>query len=330
MTHPLRRTFACAVTMLAISAPTAAAWVLPVSAAPIDTGDPLTQTIDAEQAIATGPAELSAGHVDIGPRLAADEWTLMVHDDSVIPSVWRSLDDAVIRVGDEAVQTVPDDPAYSFLGVGPGTDVHVVPQVQDPGVVWVGWNTQEPNVLAAIDRGVTLTLLGAQGPGLVTVYLQAGNLAAPDVLWQSSNPEAQPIWVEVNTHTHANWVFTAPGIYLVQVEASADLIDGRHVAAVATLRFAVGDAASADDARRAAFTQPAATVAPVANAATGGEDATGAATGDGGGVGALAAVVVAAAVVLATLAIVVVARGNSARRRAAADRTSAGPGESRS
>lgn len=314
MTHPLRRSFACAMTVVAVVAPPIG-WAQPASAAPIGADDPLTQAIAADQAIATGPAELSAGHVDIGPRLDADEWSLMVHDDSVVPSVWRSLDDAVIRVGDAAAQTVPDDPAYAFLGVDPGTAVHVVPQVQASGVVWVGWNTQEPNVLAAIDRGVTLSLLGVQGPGAVAVYLQAGNLTAPDVLWQSSEPQAQPIWVEVNTHTHANWVFTAPGVYLVQVEASADLIDGRHVAEVATLRFAIGDAASADAARRAAFTQPVATVVPGAAADAG---------DGGGGGGALVAVVIAAAVALVAVVIVVVARGGSAKRRATAERIAAG------
>ncbi|HWL43753.1 MAG TPA: choice-of-anchor M domain-containing protein, partial [Ilumatobacter sp.] len=224
---------------------------------------------------------------------------------------------------DAATQTVPDDPTYAFLGVEPGTDVHVVPQVQNPDVVWVGWNTQEPNVMAVIDRGVTLTLLGVQGPGSMTVYLQAGNLSAPDVLWQSTRAEAQPLWVEVNTHTHANWVFTEPGIYLVQVEASADLIDGQHVAAVSTLRFAVGDAASADEARQATFIQTVPATASTPTSTPAAATANDSDADDSGGGGAVIVVVVAVAVLLAAAVVAVVVRGGRAKRRAEEERIAA-------
>lgn len=321
------RLFALALAALVstvVAGPPAAASSTPPPGAP---DDPLAQTIDAGQQVATGPAELSIGHVDIGPRLAGDDWALMVHDDSVVPSVWRSLDDAVIRVVDAALLTVPDDPTYEFLGVEPGTDVHVVPQVQNPAVVWMGWNTQEPNVLAATDRGVTLTLLGVEGPGTVTVFLQAGNLSTPDVLWQSTDPEPQPLWVEVNTHTHANWVFAEPGIYLMRVEAAADLIDGRHVSDVATLRFAVGDVASVDEARAAVF--PAA--APDSGMAVDiGTDATNAETGTGDDAGAdgdgstlVIAIVAVAAVLAVGVVVVVVVRGGRAKRRAEEERIAA-------
>lgn len=46
--------------------------------------------------------------------------------------------------------------------------------------------------------------------------------------------------------THANWVFTAPGEYLLKVTASAELSDGSTVSDTRYLKFAVGDSASAD------------------------------------------------------------------------------------
>lgn len=58
--------------------------------------------------------------------------------------------------------------------------------------------------------------------------------------------EPQKLWVEKNTHTHANWVFTAPGEYLLKVTASAELSDGSTVSDTRYLKFAVGDSASAD------------------------------------------------------------------------------------
>lgn len=216
----------------------------------------LDQTLDANQGQATGRAVLETGHVDIGPRYRDGRWTIQIHDDHAVPSVWREPADTVLRVRDTARQAVPEDPAYAFLGEQPGTEVHVVPQTEKQGVVWIGWNTQDPGVLAAIDRGVTMTLRGVQGPGHVTVFLQSGNLGAPQVLWSSAKPFPQPVWVETNTHTHANWVFGKPGAYLVAVDVSADLADGSTVGASAVLRLAVGDATGPDEALNASFTAP--------------------------------------------------------------------------
>ncbi|MGC7102727.1 choice-of-anchor M domain-containing protein [Amycolatopsis lurida] len=268
--------------------------------------DGLDQRIDGGQQVATGQAVLSRGHVDLGPRFANGEWTLMVHDDSADPPVWRHLDQTVFQVSDKAVLPVPDNPAYSFIGA-PGTPVHVVPQVQNPDVAWVGWNTQDPEVMETIDGGVTLTMTGLDGPGELFVYLQAGNFGAADVLWDSTKDGPQELWVDVNTHTHANWVFTRPGVYLVHAEVKADLIDGRTVTDPAVLRFAVGDATSTEAAFAA---QPAAPVPPAAAPA-----AAPAPAEEQTGPGLLFGVIGAVALVLLAGVVVVTARGRAAKRR---------------
>lgn len=287
-----------------------------VVAGPARAQDPLDQTIDADQATATGPATLADGHVDIGPRFHEGAWTLMVHDDAEIPAVWRTLADTVIAVTDTAVQTVPDDPTYDFLGVDPGTPVHVIPQVQQSGVVWVGWNTQDPEVLDRIDQGATLTLLGVQGPGELIMYLQAGNLTEPDVLWRSTETDRQPLFIEVNTHTHANWVFTEPGTYLAEVEIAATLVGGEEVVDTETLRFAVGDQADADEARAATFTQP---TAPPDVEASPAREADDEESTSGGGTAGLLVLAVAAVLVLAVVAVVL--RSSRAKRRARVEAT---------
>jgi putative ABC transporter-associated repeat protein len=208
----------------------------------------LAQRIAQDQAVGTGTAVLDRGHVDLGPADVEGEWRLMIHDDAAEPPVWRHPEEVVLRIGDEALVEVPDDPAYSFLGAAAGESVHVVSQTQQPDVVWIGWNTQHPGVMERIDRGVTLTLLGVQGPGQLSVYLQSGNFGPPEVLWSSADDAPQPIWVDVNTHTHGNWVFTEPGSYLVRVAASAELVDGSTESSVADLRFAVGGSADPADA----------------------------------------------------------------------------------
>lgn len=203
--------------------------------------DPLQQKIDPNQAQGTGQVVREAGHVDIGPTLNTGEWRVQVHDDTSVPAFWRSLDDVVLQVNDHAIQQVPEGEAYAFLGQQPGTDVWIVPQVQKPDVIWVGWNTQEPNVLDTLNRGVTLRVLGVEGPGDLTVYLQTGNFGDVLVLYSTLQPFPQESWIEVNTHTHANWVFSRPGSYLVEVQFEGQLISGETVSARDTLRFAVGD-----------------------------------------------------------------------------------------
>lgn len=206
----------------------------------------LTQTLSAEQPVASGRTEISAGHVDMGPRFNNGKFELMLHDDHGETPVWRSLDEVIYRGSDKAILEVPNDPRYSFVGAPAGSKVYVIPQTETKGVIWPGWNTQDPQLVSKLNRGVNLTLEQVSGPGTFSLYLENGNFSAPQVLWSSTKNEPQKLWVEKNTHTHANWVFTAPGEYLLKVTASAELSDGSTVSDTRYLKFAVGDSASAD------------------------------------------------------------------------------------
>lgn len=206
----------------------------------------LTQTLSAEQPVASGRTEISAGHVDMGPRFNNGKFELMLHDDHGESPVWRSLDEVIYRGSDKAILEVPNDPRYSFVGAPAGSKVYVIPQTETKGVIWPGWNTQDPQLVSKLNRGVNLTLEQMSGPGTFSLYLENGNFSAPQVLWSSTKSEPQKLWVEKNTHTHANWVFTAPGEYLLKITASAELSDGSTVSDTRYLKFAVGDSASAD------------------------------------------------------------------------------------
>ena len=304
--------------LLALAAALAVVGAAPAGAQ--DDAPGIDQTVAAEEPIAADTAVLDDGHVDIGPRFVDGTWTLMARDDSAATPTWRNLDDTVLQIHDAALNPVPDDPNYAFLGVDPGTQVHVVPQTQNPAVVWVGWNTQDPEVMERIDRGATLSLLGVDGPGELTMYLQSGIFGAPEILWDSTDDEAQPIWVDVNTHTHANWVFSEPGVYLVHVEVSADLIDGTQVTDTRALRFAVGDTTSTDDAFAAVATTP--QTPPSDAGAEADEESVTAESDDrnGGGSTAIIAIIVAALALVAGLAVVV---RRSSRSRTQAEQITA-------
>jgi putative ABC transporter-associated repeat protein len=310
----IRRLLAVLIGLLALVAVT-----VPPAAWAQDGQDPnLDQSLAPGQQIVRGKRVLAAGHVDMGPKFDNGTWRFLIHDDVAkadtnATSVWRYPDQTVLHVRDDARLTVPDDPAYAFIGAQPGSPVWVVPQTQKPQVVWLGWNTQDPEVMRSIDRGVSLSLTGVQGPGIVTVYLLSGSFGAPQVLWDSRKTEAQPVWVDVNTHTHANWVFTKPGVYLLRLQAQADLVDGRQVNDTQFIRLAVGTTTSPDDALAATW-QGTGGASP-GSAAADGRDTIAARGADSSLVPILIAVIAVLVFALITWSTVVVVRGNRAKRR---------------
>ncbi|MGV3246702.1 choice-of-anchor M domain-containing protein [Rothia sp. 11254D007CT] len=200
----------------------------------------LEQTLSPDEPVVTGQHEIAAGHVDMGPAFVEGSWELMFRDDSTAEPVWRDPADVVLRGNDTAMMPVPDDPRYSFVQAAAGEQVYVIPQTELAGVVWPGWNTQNPQVVERLGRGVTFTLEAVEGPGGFSMYLENGTFGAPEVLWTSDSTGPQDIFVEPNVHTHANWVFTAPGAYYLTVRAHAELADGTVVSDTARLLFAVG------------------------------------------------------------------------------------------
>lgn len=193
---------------------------------------------------ATAPAPptdqvvIADGHVDLGPRFVDGKWTIQLRDDTGAPTVWRPLENIVVQATDKAALAVPADPAYSFLGAA-GAKVWVIPQVQQPGVVWPGWNTQEPEVAKRVDREVTWSLNGVDGPGTFTLFLNS-DFGKPSPVFDSRKPFPQETGVDVNTHVHGNWTFSAPGTYVLDITMTAKLTDGTTVTDRRPLRLYAG------------------------------------------------------------------------------------------
>ncbi|MGI5190324.1 choice-of-anchor M domain-containing protein [Promicromonospora sp. CA-289599] len=286
--------------------------------APDDSG--LQQTVEADEEVVTEDAVVTNGHVDVGPRFIDGEWTMLARDDREVPSVWRDPERTVLHLGDAAVLPAPDGPDYEFLGVDPGTPLHVVPQTQAPDVVWLGWNTQDPQVVDVVEQGASLRLDGVDGPGELFVFLQEGVTGPPNVLWNSSEPLPQELWMEVNTHVHANWVFTEPGVYRLDVTMLAELSDGTRAEDASTLVFAVGEDTDPAEALAAVAEDDASPSGSPAGdtdvEVTGAPEASGSSSGTGGP----DAVVWGAAAAGLLLLLVLIVRVVRARRaRAAAD-----------
>ena len=208
----------------------------------------LEQNVAANEPISQTPAVIEAGHVDLGPRLISGKLTVSLRDDSAASPVWRDPNKTVLRVRDGALIQVPQGEDYKFLA--DSKRVYVLPQTQKTQLVWLGWNTQDPAVTKLIQGGVNMRIEQVKGPGRSWLILQEGTFGKPKVLADSA-ASAQDIWVDTNTHVHANWIFSKPGIYLVKVSFKATGVDGKTYQATTTLRFAVGDATSTTNALKA-------------------------------------------------------------------------------
>ncbi|MFI1023322.1 TIGR03773 family transporter-associated surface protein [Streptomyces olivaceus] len=218
-----------------------------------------TPGAEAEAAAETGTGRtvIGDGHIDIGPRFDQGHWTVQIRDDTSHPAVWRNTGDIVLQVKDAAKIEVPAGEEFGFLGK-PGDQVWLLPQVQQEGMLWPGWNSQEPKIAAEVEREVTWKLTGVKGPGDFVLFLN-GSFGTPTVLFDGRKKLPQETGIEVNTHVHGNWAFTEPGTYLLDVSMSARTKDGKSHDSKRTLQFSVGsqDPAKAFAAKTSAGPSPA-------------------------------------------------------------------------
>ena len=307
--------------------------LLIIAGAPSSFADPspdpdLAQSVAAHEEWSNEASEISVGHVDLGPRLIDGQWRAGLRHDAESGAVWRDPNQTVLRVNDAAIMTAPDSADYPFLADVAGKPVYVVPQTQNPGVVWLGWNTQDPAVTATIDRGLTMRDGPVSGPGRAWLFLQSGTFGKP-LLLADSGAAPGDVWIDSGTHVHANWAFSAPGTYTATVTFLGTTTAGEAVSASTTLRFAVGDAASASEAL--AMAAPAAAPADGASApssgaapaASGAADPDGSSSAAGAASGGLPdwaflAIIAVAAASLLVIGALVVARSRRSRAEQAA------------
>ncbi|GAA1294690.1 TIGR03773 family transporter-associated surface protein [Saccharothrix xinjiangensis] len=195
-------------------------------------------------AAAGGPApvppqrqSLAAGHADL-LSVSLEAGSLVLAGQSDVDGTPTRLDPArtTVHVTDAALRPAPASTDYGFLGVPAGAPIHVVPQAFRPGVLWAGWNTESVPRGALAGDVVDLALRDARGPGQVEVYL--AGVDGPDRVWSSRDPALRTLRVAVPTHAHANWAFTAPGVYELEFAASATTASGAPLVS-APVRYVV-------------------------------------------------------------------------------------------
>ena len=203
-------------------------------AAQAPTGIPTLAVVNAAEH--SGREEVTHGHFDVGPVLNGGNLTSSVKDDRTSPAR---------HVSPGALEFVLNDAAKLNLPAGmediapAGTPVHMIGATQQQGVPWLGWSTQDPELLKQLDGPVTMTLNGFEGPGTLSTFLSGNFGSAGQKVFDSRSGGS--FQVPANTHQHSNWVFTAEGRYTVTIGWTARLKNGQQVSSESVLHFTVGN-----------------------------------------------------------------------------------------
>ncbi|WP_185845533.1 TIGR03773 family transporter-associated surface protein [Kibdelosporangium aridum] len=142
------------------------------------------------------------------------------------PYQFYEASDVIFQLRDAGRLAVPDVPEYAFLGPA-NSPVWIAPQVQDPSLLFAGWDTESvPTGVLAGDT-VDLHLRGVTGPGKVEVF-QTDGVGQPVRIFSSTDPlyTSRREAVGEGHHVHANWAFGAPGRYRLTFEVTAATITG--------------------------------------------------------------------------------------------------------
>ena len=223
----------------------------PSAPAPTPSAEPSTPGTPGNQCVPgkiDGRTKISHGHLDIQATLKDRQLSVGLRDDSGIidaDSTVRPLDSVVWTVSENARRVRTErmaDEKLNFMGPV-GTAFYGLPQTQQSGLPWPGYNTQDIDY-SQLRGPVRLHVVPKVMPEGARFGMFTESLNGADVLLDSTTGKTT-IDIDYATHAHANWVFSEPGQYMFDVHYSATLADGTEVnSPVQHLAVAVGKKAS--------------------------------------------------------------------------------------
>ncbi|MDW5598786.1 choice-of-anchor M domain-containing protein [Conexibacter stalactiti] len=194
---------------------------------------------------------LSVGHVDaIAPEWAGGRLSVRLHDDSgEAGEVERDPGDVLLHAKPESEVQIPDglDPAFYAVWGEPGATRWLLPQTQNPDLVWAGWSSE--SIPAGVFEGDTLTwrLISVSGPGWLKIFNDSP-FGLPQMKLDGSQALPVSTQMGVATHAHFNWLFSAKGLYRIRFEVSGTPLGGSAVSSGSVeYRVFVGDLADLPD-----------------------------------------------------------------------------------
>ncbi|MGA5503978.1 TIGR03773 family transporter-associated surface protein [Streptomyces umbrinus] len=207
--------------------------------APVESARKAASAATAASDVVSTTKVLDEGHIDLAARVIDDKLQIHVKDGTVSgKTTWREPSSVVLHVKPAARNTLPDGEEFAFLGKA-GDPVWLLDQVQQEGLLWPGWSTD--NIAAgAAEGGVKFSLTGVEGPGTYALYTYDA-MSGANVLFNSKDAVPDTFDVAANTHAHGGWAFTKEGTYRLTFKMSGKLADGTAVSDTETVAFVVGD-----------------------------------------------------------------------------------------
>ncbi|PJJ55684.1 choice-of-anchor M domain-containing protein [Compostimonas suwonensis] len=197
----------------------------------------------------SGATVLNDGHVDIASVIEDGRFVTRVKDTTASADpVWRDPGTTVLQLFPETRTTVPDNPAFSFLGA-PGRPIWAVDQTQVEGVLWPGWSTESLDP-AATRGGVSWSLNRVEGMpdddgrtsavGQFAIY-QTEGFGRPSVIFDTRDGVPDAYVIDKNVHAHGTWTFSEQGVYCLAMTRAALAADGSTLSDDFVLTIAVGE-----------------------------------------------------------------------------------------
>ena len=219
-----------------------------------DPDQPAEWNVPNGSATQSGATIINSGHVDIASQIENGRLVTRIKDDTTGNSqpVFRKTGDTVLQILPYAKTTV-QSPAQSFIAAV-GDTIWQVTETPQSGLLWPGWSTERVP-LDATTGGVNWKLNAVDGPGEVAVFANG----AQRVYFNTKDgiTAADQFESPKNTHTHANWTFTAEGVYCMAWERTATSSTGQRLSDSFVTVFAVGEVNVRDIDPGKCFTEPA-------------------------------------------------------------------------
>jgi hypothetical protein len=197
------------------------------------------------------PETIDIWHTDLDLPFAACRWAPLVsHDAPSSPPGGTpfSLDEALIYVNTNARFILPSiPPGFEFIGAEANQPFWILPQTQDPDVLYLGiaaetmspadiadlalWNPGDPRGGADVEnKWIRVALLDVRGPagGEVSSWQASGG---PPTVFMSTVEggidESDAFYLLAGGHNHLNWGFTQPGRYEVDLQLTSFIVPPR-------------------------------------------------------------------------------------------------------